>query len=238
MSSVPLRVGPLGPLAPGEDTHVLLRSDGRWLVSARTASPGSPLRLSDANPCGKVQVFGDPASSFASDLGVELGRAELFAEGLLIACPAPGEWLALAPSDGSALHALLHGLGAADDVVVVERSAGLAAFRLTGGCASDLLAGAGGGGAARLSPGLVDGGIRRAPIAGVHTTVIRDDLWPEQLAADEREVAPDAALVTSYLLVCDRSLARVLHAALLEVGGPLGIETEGYAGYRAYHHDV
>lgn len=236
MTSAPLRIGPLGPLAPDEDTHVLVRSDGRWLVSARTTSPGSPLRLSDANPCGKVQVFGDPASTFASDLGVELGRAELFAGGVLIASPAPGEWLALAPSDGIALHALLHGLGASEDVVVVERSAGLAAFRLTGGRAPDVLAAA--GSAAWLAPGLVDGGVRRGPLAGVRTTVIRDDLWPEQLAADEDEVGPDAALVTSYLLVCDRSLARVLHAALLGAGGPLGIETEGYAGYRAYHHDV
>lgn len=235
MTSAPLRIGPLGPLGPGEDTHVLLRPEGRWLVSARTVSAACSLRLSDANPCGKVQVLAGPDSAFAADLGVAVGRAELFAAGVLVASTAPGEWLALAPSDGASLRALLHDLGAADDVIVVDRSAGLAALRLTGAAAVDVLCGVGDGG---TLAGLADGRVVRAPVAGVTCTVVRDDLWPEQLAPDGAAVAADAPLVTSFLLVCDRSQARALHAALSAAGEGHGIEAEGYAGYRAYQHDI
>ncbi len=240
MSTAQLLIGPLGPFEPDEDTHILQRDDGRWLVSERATN--APLRLTDANPSGKVQAWASPDSGFGAQLGVAPGRAELFSDGLLVAATAPGEWLALTPRTGAALQHNLRALAGADDIILVDRSAGLALFRLTGPQAPALLAES----CADLGGDeLEDGHVLSSLVAGVRCTIVRDDLLPEELAAGF-DVDPDgpaaaqgdAPLVPSYLLVCDRSLARALHAQLLDTGARHGIETEGFARYRSYHRDV
>lgn len=257
MSTAQLLVGPLGPFEPDEDTHVVVRDDGRWLVSERSTK--ATLRLSDANPCGTVAAFAAPSGQFATELGVDPGRAELFSDGLLVAGIAPGEWLALTPGTGAALVGTLHGLAAGQDVVLADRSGGLAVFRLTGASATDLLAELCDD--VRGARVLADGAVICSAVAGLRCTVVRDDLLPEELLAgfdlggfgvldlDELDAAAaagdgsadvdeDAPLVASYLLVCDRSLARELHARVLAAGGADGIEAEGFARYRSYHRDV
>ena len=223
-----LLIGPLGPFDPGEDTHVLSRPDGRWLVSERATD--AALRVSDANPSGKVQAWASPGSPFWSQLGVEVGRAELFSDGLLIAGVAPGEWLALTPGDGETLRTTLHGLGGDVGVVLVDRSAGLAAFRLSGSRSADVLR-------TLRVPSVVldsldDGMVSSAPIMGTRSTIVRDDLLPEELG-DVVEL--DVPLIRSYLLVCDRSAAAALHADVLAAGASWGIEPEGFWSYRSYH---
>lgn len=245
MSTVQLLVGPLGPFAPDEDTHVVARNDGRWLVSERTTR--AVLRLSDANPCGAVGVWAPPDGAFASALGVETGRAELFSDGLLIAGLAAGEWLALTPGTGAALVPVLAAIAGGEDTVLIDRSAGLATFRLTGVGAGDLLAELCEDVRAGHAP--ADGGVVTSAVAGLRCTIVRDDLLPEELLAgfDSDEVVAGTAvvdldehapLVASYLLVCDRSVARELHARILAAGAADGIEPEGYGRYRSYHQDV
>ncbi|MCC6437548.1 MAG: hypothetical protein IT196_21140 [Acidimicrobiales bacterium] len=258
MSTAQLLVGPLGPFEPDEDTHVVVREDGRWLVSERSTK--AALRLSDANPCGTVAAFAAPSGHFATELGVEPGRAELFSDGLLIAGIAPGEWLALTPGTGAALAATLGGLAGGEEVVLVDRSGGLAVFRLTGASAGELLAELCDD--VRSARSLADGAVLSSAVAGLRCTVVRDDLLPEELLAgfdlggfgvldlDELDATGgppgegpvdaeyEAPLVASYLLVCDRSLARELHTRVLTAGGPDGIEAEGFARYRSYHRDV
>ncbi len=233
MSAAPLLIGPLGPFEPDEDTRIVTRADGRWLVSER--APSCALRLSDANPSGKVQVWAAPSSPLAAALGVEVGRAELFADGLLVAALAPGEWLALTPEVGAVLEAALRELPGGPAAVLVERSAGLALFRLTGRDAPAALA--------SVCPDVAaatpdDGAVLSAPLDGIRSTIIRDDLLPEELAAEHAGGPADEPLVCSFLLVCDRSQARSLHTRLLEAGRPYGIAAEGFARYRSYHHDV
>jgi len=234
-----LLVGPLGPFGPEEDTHVLVRPEGRWLVSERSAH--SPLRLSDANPSGKVAAWARPDSVFAEQLGVAAGSSEVFADGLLVASVAPGEWLALTPGDAASLTEMLGGLAdPADPPVLVDRSSGLAAFRLSGAAATTLLAGCCD---AVPHDGLPDAAVCVAPVAGLRCTIVRDDLLAGELVPGVTEPldgtdAAGAGPVSSYLLVCDRSAAPLLSARLLEAGTAHGIEPEGFAGYRAYHRDM
>lgn len=245
MSTAQLLVGPLGPFDPDEDTHIVQRDDGRWLVSERATR--APLRLSDANPCGAVAAWAPSEGAFATDLGVDVGRAELFSDGLLIAGVAPGEWLALTPGSGEALVATLGAIAEGADAVVVDRSGGCAVFRLTGAGATELLAELCEDLRGGRAPG--DGEVLTSAVAGLRCVVIRDDLLPEELlagfdaddlqdAATVVDVDEDAPLVASYLLVCERSLARELHARVLDAGGADGIEAEGFGRYRTYHRDV
>ena len=56
--------------------------------------------------------------------------------------------------------------------------------------------------------------------------------------AVEAPFDPALALVNSFLVLCDRSVARELHAQLLEAGAFEAIEPEGFARYRSYHADA
>jgi sarcosine oxidase gamma subunit len=223
-----LLVGPLGPPDRSDGGTVVDHAGVRWLVSGRVAS--GPLRLSDANPSGKIQIRVAPDSELAARLGVGAGQAELFDDGTLLAGIAPGDWLALTPGDAAALAEQVAGLAGDDDrALIVDRSDGLALFRLTGEAAPLVLASccdpvAAGG-------GLSDGAVLSAPIAGCRCHVVRDDV--PSPAGDHR-----GGPSPSYLVVCDRSLAPVVHAALLAAGAGAGVEPEGFAAYRAQRADV
>lgn len=247
MNNGQLLIGPLGPFPLHEDTHVLHRDDGRWLVSARATRSG--LRLSDANPSTKLHIRAAPESRLAAALDVATGRAELFADGLLVAGIAPGEWLALAPGSRAALRGQLAGLAGEELVLLTDRSAGLAAFRLTGQESATVLAGLTEGHRAEDPPG--DGSVASTALAGIRCVIVRDDLLPEDMAGEllagelladgaavEAPFDPDLALVISFLVLCDRSVARELHAQLLEAGAFEAIEPEGFARYRSYHADA
>ncbi|MFN0027258.1 MAG: hypothetical protein ACKV2O_08770 [Acidimicrobiales bacterium] len=229
---VALRVGPLG--APADDhRRVLDGPDGAWLVSDRAVN--APLRLSDANPCAKVVMLAPPDGQFANVLGVGPGQSELFSDGLLVAGLTPGEWLALASGSGARLAEQLRQL-AGPDLLLVDRSSGLAAFRLSGESAATVLCGLDDHHLAGFD--LHDGSVLTATLSTVRCIVVRDDLLPEQVGAGPHPMAAEAALLTSFLVLCDRSLARELHARLLEAGAFEGIEAEGHGGYRTYHHEV
>lgn len=247
MNNGQLLIGPLGPFPLHEDTHVLHRDDGRWLVSARATRSG--LRLSDANPSTKLHIRAAPESRLAAALDVATGRAELFADGLLVAGIAPGEWLALAPGSRAALRGQLAGLAGDELVLLTDRSAGLAAFRLTGQESVTVLAGLTEGHRAEDPPG--DGSVVSTALAGIRCVIVRDDLLPEDLAGEdlagelladggaaEAPFDPALALVNSFLVLCDRSVARELHVQLLEAGAFEAIEPEGFARYRSYHADA
>lgn len=247
MNNGQLLIGPLGPFPLHEDTHVLHRDDGRWLVSARATRSG--LRLSDANPSTKLHIRAAPESRLAAALDVATGRAELFADGLLVAGIAPGEWLALAPGSRAALRGQLAGLAGEELVLLTDRSAGLAAFRLTGQESATVLAGLTEGHRDEDPPG--DGSVVSTALAGIRCVIVRDDLLPEDLAGEllagelladggavEAPFDPALALVNSFLVLCDRSVARELHAQLLEAGAFEAIEPEGFARYRSYHADA
>ncbi len=227
-----MRVGPLGS-PPESESQVLEGPGGPWLVSDRLAN--APLRLSDANPCAKVVILAPPEGGFADILGVGPGRSELFADGLLVAGLSPGEWLALAPGSGGQLADKLRHL-AGPDPLIVDRSSGLAAFRLTGESATAVLCGLDDHHLAGFA--LDDGAVLTATMSTVRCVVIRDDLLPEQLAVRPQGVQPEVPLLVSFLLLCDRSLATELHERLLEAGAFDGIEAEGHGGYRAYHREV
>ena len=253
MNNGQLLIGPLGPFPLHEDTHVLHRDDGRWLVSARATRSG--LRLSDANPSTKLHIRAAPESRLAAALDVATGRAELFADGLLVAGIARGEWLALAPGSRAALRGQLAGLAGEELVLLTDRSAGLAAFRLTGQESATVLAGLTEGHRAEDPPG--DGSVVSTALAGIRCVIVRDDLLPEDLAGElllpgellggelgadggavEAPFDPALALVNSFLVLCDRSVARELHAQLLQAGAFEAIEPEGFARYRSYHADA
>lgn len=227
-----LRVGPLG--APPDGTSQVMHGPGGpWLVSDRLAA--APLRLSDVNPCAKVVILAPPEGGFADILGVGPGRSELFSDGLLVAGLAAGEWLALAPGSGSQLADKLVQL-AGPGPLIVDRSSGLAAFRLTGESATTVLCGLDDHHLAGFE--LHDGAVLTATLSTVRCIVVRDDLLLEQLARRPPGVQPELPLLTSFLVLCDRSLAPELHTRLLEAGAFEGIEAEGHGGYRTYHHEV
>ena len=154
---------------------------------------------------------------------------------LLVAGLAPGEWLALAPDGGPQLMENLRHL-AGPDPLIVDRSSGLAAFRLTGESATTVLCGLDDHHLAGFD--LQDGAVLAATLATVRCIVVRDDLLPEELGTQPHPDWPEVALLTSFLILCDRSLAAALHSRLLEAGAFEGIEAEGHGGYRTYHRDV
>jgi sarcosine oxidase gamma subunit len=219
-------VGPLGPPAPDEARAVVDHAGSAWLVSARSAT-GS-LRLSDVNPSGKLQIRAAPDAAMAQRLGVAVGEAELFDDGTLLAGVAPGEWLALTPGDAMALAAQVAALAdPGDRPVIADRSDGLALFRLTGAEAEAVLAECCTAVQARpVTPGTV----LAAPVAGCRSHVVRDDLP----CADPVAGPP----VPSFLVVCDRSVAPAVRAALFAAGASAGLEAEGFAAYRAGRADV
>ena len=143
--------------------------------------------------------------------------------------------MALAPDSGSQLMDKLR-LLAGPDPLIVDRSSGLAAFRLTGESATTVLCGLDDHHLAGFD--LQDGAVFAATLATVRCIVVRDDLLPEELAVGPQHVPSEVPLLTSFLVLCDRSLALSFHARLLDAGAFEGIEAEGNGGYRAYHRDV
>lgn len=244
----PLLPGPTGPAGPLSDDVVVI--DG-WLVSATPSPPGAPLRLTDLCPEGKLLIRAEFAGPFADELGVDVGRAELFDDGLLVASVAPGEWVALSPNRAPPLAAGFAQLSPEELVTTTDVTHGLGVMRLTGWAAPEVLAVVAGPAAnpARLS----DGDALAAPVAGARTMVVRDDLVASDVGIEARGNEHPAAtsgggpdgpgpdgpeLVPSFLLVCDRSQCAGLFERLLEAGRPWGIVAEGYAAYRSYHPDA
>jgi heterotetrameric sarcosine oxidase gamma subunit len=202
---VPIARGPITPAPP-----VVVR-DG-WEVSARRSS--ATLRLVDCSALAKVLVRADPSGAVARDLGVRHGRAARDRHGTLVIGAAPGEWLLLArPGAAAEVAARVQAVEDGGLVSVLDLvTHGGALMRLTGAgaarllaklCALDL--------AGAAAP---DGTALRGSVAGVATDVIRDDRSRER----------------SYLLHCERSLGQYLFDALLDAGGELGIEPDGFTG--------
>jgi len=158
----------------------------------------------------------------AKALGVPFGRAAREADGpWLVVGSGPGEWLVLAPPGAAAAAAVAGWLDtvAADSapeefVSVVDLTHGRALVRVTGPDATELLARLCG---ADLHDDMApDGAALRAPVAGVATDIIRDD------------IRVDGAGVPSYLLHCERSSGQYLFGALVSAGESLGIGVDGF----------
>jgi len=201
----PIARSPITPAPP-----VVVR--GGWEVSARRSS--APLRLVDCSPLAKVLVRAGPSGAVARELGVRHQRAARDRHGTLVIGAAPGEWLLLArPGAGAEVAARVQSVQDDGLVTVLDLvTHGRALMRLTGVgaalllaklCALDL--------ADAIAP---DGTALRGSVAGAATDVIRDDRSQER----------------SYLLHCERSLGRYLFDALLDGGGELGIEPDGFTG--------
>lgn len=212
------------------------RPDGGWLVSARGTDAG--LRLVDCSPVVKVLLQAPPAGALAGHLAVPFGRAELFEDGFLVACTAPGEWLLLCPADPQEFLDRLAQIDPDRPAGVVDVTHGRTLLRLTGRDATPLLASLT---ALDLSDrALPSGTATGAAVAGVRVVVVRDDLFADEAglpdgadpADDDR---PD---VVSYLLCCDRSAGRHLHEQLLAAGRSLGVAEEGYLPYRERRADI
>jgi hypothetical protein len=236
-------VGPLGGPGPDEGV-VVVHGEVRWLVSGRSAA--GPLRLSDADPSGKLQIRVAPDSGFAARLGIVVGEAELFDDGTLLAGTAPGEWLALTPGPAAVLAEQLAGLVDPDDrPILADRSDGLALFRLTGPAAATVLTSC----CAAVPEA---GAVVTAPVAGCRCWVVRNDLpvaggddggdrderGDSDEDGDDLRSEPVGPPLRSYLIVCDRTLAPSVHAALVAAGTDAGIEVEGFAAYRSARADI
>jgi sarcosine oxidase gamma subunit len=219
--AVPLPALALGPVAA---VGPLVVTDGvvvdGWVTSSTVAD--APLRLTDCCPQAKLVVQADPAGPFAAEIGVEVGRAELFDDGLVVVSVAPGEWIALTSGDGATLAGQLEGLVPAERVTAVDMTHGLALFRLTGDDAGTAVTALGG---PALRPAtFTDGTATALALAGARVVVVRDDVVEAAWADDD----VDERLVPSYLVLCDRSQAAHLHEALLVAGERHGIEPEGH----------
>jgi heterotetrameric sarcosine oxidase gamma subunit len=239
--------------------------DGGWLVSAR--SSGAALRVVDCSPVIKVLLQAPPAGALAEYLEVPFGRAELFEDGFLVVCTAPGAWLLLCPGDPRELLEGLRKIDPAHPPGIVDVTHGHTLVRLTGADAASVM---GPLTALDLSDRtLPTGAATSAAVAGVRVTIVRDDLFADEAGLAppaSSPTAPDAAVVgdapgavgaattelpagsgsepaegpdvPSYLLCCDRSAGRYLYERLLEAGLPHGLGEEGYLPYRARRPDV
>jgi heterotetrameric sarcosine oxidase gamma subunit len=213
-------VAAVGPVAVADGVVV----DG-WVTSSAVAE--APLRLTDCCPEAKLVVQADPAGPFATEIGVEVGRAELFDDGLVVVSVAPGEWIALTSGDGATLAGQLEGLVPGERVTAVDLSHGLALFRLTGDDAAATVSAL--GGSALRPSAFSDGTATAMALAGARVVVVRDDLVEPGDPDDEE---PEEQLVPSYLVLCDRSQGDHVHTSLLAAGERYGIETEGYLAVR------
>lgn len=158
-------------------------------------SDGSPsrLRLTDCTGRPVVLVRAAPDGRVAAGLGVVPGRLSRDRYGRLATRPGPGEWLLIGGDrEASATVSDVEALADGEFATAVDLTHAFTLVRLTGRsaaavlstlCALDL--------GERAAP---DGSAFRTLVAGVTTTVLRDD----------------ADGVRSYLLVCDRSYARYI----------------------------
>ena len=211
-------------------------ADGGWLVSARDTD--AELRLVDCSPVVKILLQAPPAGPLAGHLAVPFGRAELFEDGFVVACTAPGEWLLLCPSDPREFLDRAAQVAPDHPAAVVDLTHGRTLLRLTGRNASKVLAGLT---AIDLSDqSLPSGVVTSTAVAGVRAVVVRDDLFADEagLTVDSPVADGDGPEVPSYLLCCDRSAGRHLYERLLEAGRSPGLAEEGYLPYRERRADI
>jgi heterotetrameric sarcosine oxidase gamma subunit len=214
--SEPVSRSPIAPAPP-------VRVEAGWEVSGSCSD--APLTITDCTPLAKVHLRAPWNGAMAKALGVPFGRCgreDAGPEGpWLVVGSGPGEWLVLAPPGAAAAAAVAGWLDtvAADSapeefVSVVDLTHGRALVRVTGPDATELLARLCG---ADLHDDMApDGAALRAPVAGVATDIIRDD------------IRVDGAGVPSYLLHCERSSGQYLFGALVSAGESLGIGVDGF----------
>ena len=207
------------PIAPAPPVRV----EAGWEVSGVRSD--AALTITDCTPLAKVHLRAPWNGAMAKALGVPFGRCgreDADPEGSwLVVGSGPGEWLVLAPPGAGAVAAVAGWLDtvAADSapeefVSVVDLTNGRALMRITGPDAAELMARLCG---ADLHDDMApDGAALRAPVAGVATDIIRDD------------IRVDGAGVPSYLLHCERSSGQYLFGALVSAGEPLGIGVDGF----------
>jgi len=200
-----------------------VRVEAGWEVSGGRSD--AALTITDCTPLAKVHLRAPWNGAMAKALGVPFGRCGREDAGpdgsWLVVGSGPGEWLVLAPPGAAAAAAVAGWLDtvAADSapeefVSVVDLTHGRALMRITGPDAAELMARLCG---ADLHDDMApDGAALRAPVAGVATDIIRDD------------IRVDGAGVPSYLLHCERSSGQYLFGALVSAGESLGIGVDGF----------
>jgi heterotetrameric sarcosine oxidase gamma subunit len=198
-----------------------VRVEAGWEVSGGRSD--AALTITDCTPLVKVHLRAPWNGAMAKALGVPFGRCGRDQEDgrWLVVGSGPGEWLVLAPPGAAAAAAVAGWLDtvAADSapeefVSVVDLTHGRALMRITGPDAAELMARLCG---ADLHDDMApDGAALRAPVAGVATDIIRDD------------IRVDGAGVPSYLLHCERSSGQYLFGALVSAGESLGIGVDGF----------
>jgi heterotetrameric sarcosine oxidase gamma subunit len=197
-----------------------VRVEAGWEVSGGRSD--AALTITDCTPLVKVHLRAPWNGAMAKALGVPFGRCGREDAGpWLVVGSGPGEWLVLAPPGAAAAAAVAGWLDtvAADSapeefVSVVDLTHGRALMRITGPDAAELMARLCG---ADLHDDMApDGAALRAPVAGVATDIVRDD------------IRVDGAGVPSYLLHCERSSGQYLFGALVSAGESLGIGVDGF----------
>jgi heterotetrameric sarcosine oxidase gamma subunit len=216
----PVARSPIAPVPP-----VLVQAG--WEVSGCRSD--APLTITDCTPLAKVQLKAPWNGGAAKALGVPFGRAGRVCAGSpepagdgdwLAVGSGPREWLMLAPPGPAAqvagwLTTLAADAAPEEFASVTDLTHGRALMRITGPDAADLLARLCG---ADLHDEMApDGAALRAPVAGVATDIVRDDINKG-----------NGAGVPSYLLHCERSSGQYLFGALAGAGEPLGIGIDGF----------
>lgn len=185
------------------------RIEHGWQVSGRRAVDrgATALRLTDCSPLTKTLLRADSGGAVEDAVAVPTGTACRQAGGLLTACMAPGEWLALGLDEPAAWPPNIPDRGL---VTVVDVTHGLTLVSLTGAAADALLS-------KLCAVDLYDtvtpnGSAFRSLVAGVTAGVIRDDI----------------ANQTRYFLFSERSVGQHLFDALLDAGAEFGIDVDGF----------
>jgi heterotetrameric sarcosine oxidase gamma subunit len=216
-----------------------------WLVSNATAS--GDVRLVDCSPVSKIMLRAQPAGGVARQLSVEPGRAARFEEGILVTCSAPGEWSLFCDIEVAGFLRRLRTASTGEHLAAVDVTHGRTLLRLTGPSAGEVLSSISTFDLSDWS--FPPGAAAHAPVAGVRTGLVRDDLAsrPDAAASGaEGEPEPMAVMlapstpagsagagpVPSYLLHCDRSLGRHLYDELRSAGERFGLQIEGFAAHR------
>ncbi|TLP75776.1 2Fe-2S iron-sulfur cluster-binding protein [Nesterenkonia sphaerica] len=193
--------------APGPKTSI-----AGWEVS--TEQSMAPLTLADVTPLVKISVRAAPDGVTADRMPAAFGQARPWGDRLLVVGSGPGEWMVLAePGErAAALNELSEILQDAEELTsIVDLTHGRALFQLSGESAAELLAAVC---AIDLADDMVpDGAALRTNVAGVVTDLIRHD---------------EEGGRRRYLLHCERSSGRYLHATLLDAGRSHGVAETGY----------
>ncbi|GMR22321.1 MAG: hypothetical protein BMS9Abin37_0663 [Acidobacteriota bacterium] len=180
-----------------------------WEVSGIDSS--ADLRVMDCTSLTKILVRADPDGAAARFLSVPNGRAARTDQGDLVIGAAPGEWLLLAPlGSATRVRGWVEGATGDEFISVVDRTDARALMRVIGQASDQLLAKLCGiDFHERVTP---NGTAFRSSVAKVVTDVVRDD----------------RGRTRSYLLHCEWSSGQYLFDALLDAGGELGIQVDGF----------